>query len=243
MKHIKDLSDRRFKDVCAQCGIQIGVENRSSDHVPSRCLLRKSEGPGEDQYPTNLPVAFTCRDCNQRFSRDEEYLCLFLDCVLLGSTDPEDHREPKVQRSLERHVGLRARIEGSKRSETVDGETRLIWTPELERVHRVVIKNARGHAFYELGQPVLEEPEHVCAIPLSQLTGAGRRAFETGPLELAGWPEVGSRQMTRVVMGLDMRDGWVVVQPSVYRYRAEQDNGLRVRTILREYLATETYWA
>ena len=239
---MKDHSDRRLKNVCAQCGTAIRQENKSSDHVPSKCLLRKSEGSAEDQYPSNLPVAFTCRDCNQRFSGDEQYFCVFLNCVLAGSTEPDDHAEQGVQRTLEQHSGLRARIETSKRSETLDGEVLLTWIPELARVHRVVVKNARGHAFYEFGEPVLEEPERVWALPLPQMTEAGYLDFETGRSGLAGWPEVGSRMMKRLATGLDMHDGWVVVQPSVYRYRVEHDDGLVVRVILRDYLATEVYW-
>ena len=242
MRFIDDYSDQRFKGVCAQCGIALRGDNKSSDHVPSKCLLRKSEGPGKDQYPDNLPVIFTCLDCNQLFSRDEEYLCLFLNCVLLGSTAPEDHSDPNVQRSLMRHDRLRARIEASKRYETLDGEELLIWIPEFERVHRVVVKNARGHVFYEFGQPALEKPQHVWARPLAQMTEDDRFAFESGP-GLMGWPEVGSRMMQRVVTGEDMRNGWIVVQHNTYRYRVEEgEGGLFVRSIVREYLATETCW-
>ena len=49
--------------------------------------------------------------------------------------------------------------------------------------------------------------------------------------------------MTRLVTGDDMRtDGWVIVQPDVYRF-AVMDNGqFVVRTVIREYLATEVIW-
>ena len=243
MKATKDYSDRRLKNVCSQCGTAVGKGNRSSDHVPSKCLLRESEGSAEDQFPSNLPVAFTCRDCNQRFSSDEQYFCVFLHCVLLSSTEPEDHDEPRVRSALEKDPGLRARIEASKHSETLDGEMCVTWIPELARLHRVIVKNARGHAYYEFGEPVLEKPDRVWAMPLPQMTGAGRLDFEAGRSGLAGWPEVGSRMMQRLATGLDLHDGWVVVQPSVYRYRVEPDDGLVVRAILRDYLATEVHWA
>ncbi len=48
--------------------------------------------------------------------------------------------------------------------------------------------------------------------------------------------------MTRLVTGQDVRDAWIVVQEGVYRYRVEQTAGLFVKSILFEYLATETYW-
>lgn len=240
---MKDYSDRRLKNACPQCGTALGKGNRSSDHVPSKCLLRESEGPAADQFPSNLPVASTCRDCNQRFSSDEQYFCVFLNCVLVGSTEPGDHDEPQVRSALANGSGLRARIEASKHSQTLDGEVYVTWIPELPRVHRVIVKNARGHAYYEFGEPVLEEPDRVWAMPLLQMTEAGRLDFEAGRSGLAGWPEVGSRMMQRLATGLDMRDGWVVVQPSVYRYRVDQDDGLVVRAILQDYLATEVHWA
>src|SRR5690606_35418047 len=96
----------------------------------------------------------------------------------------------------------------------------LVWMPETERVNRVIVKNARGHAFYEYGEPMLREPDEVWAAPLESLTAAQQDAFENiqGDGMLAGWPEVGSRMMTRVMTGQDLRDGWVIVQDGVYRY-------------------------
>lgn len=242
MKKVKEYTDKRLKNACAQCGRALRKSNRSSDHVPSKCLLRRSQGSSEGQYPLNPPVAYTCRECNQKFSKDEEYFCVFLNCLLAGSTEPDVHVEPRVQRALKQHAGLRARIEAAKRSEILDGKERVIWIPELARVHRVVVKNARGHAFYEYGELVLEEPKRVSALPLDQLTPARRLDFETAPSRVAGWPEVGSRMMQRLATGQDMDHGWVVVQPSVYRYRVEHEDGLVVSAVLRNYLATEVHW-
>jgi hypothetical protein len=56
------------------------------------------------------------------------------------------------------------------------------------------------------------------------------------------WPEVGSRMMTRVITGQDLSNGWVIVQEGVYRYAVVQQGGILVRSVLREYLATEVYW-
>ena len=71
---------------------------------------------------------------------------------------------------------------------------------------------------FEHGQPAQGEPTHVAIEPLQTLTPEAVRSFETidyGP----GWPEVGSRLMSRLVSGEDMRkrrlkgtgfqlDGW-----------------------------------
>jgi hypothetical protein len=117
--------------------------------------------------------------CNQGFSADEEYLFLFLNCVLAGSTDPDSQLDPRATRELRRHGKLRARIERSKTEyRTNSGETRYIWKPETERIHRVIVKNARGHAFYEFGEPIMTEPDRVLMAPLKSLAYPQRIAFE-----------------------------------------------------------------
>ena len=155
MDYINEFVDERQKSWCIHCGCGIGEVDTNKDHVPSKVLLRKP-------YPENLPVVPTCTTCNNSFSADEEYLSLFLHCVLVGSTDPERQADNKVARALRRHAKLRARIERSKtKYQSIGGKMRCIWKPETERVERVVVKNARGHAFYEYGEPMLLEPEHV----------------------------------------------------------------------------------
>ena len=54
-----------------------------------------------------------------------------------------------------------------------------------------------------------------------------------------GWPEVGSRMLTRVVEGQDLSNGWVVVQEDVYRYAVTQTGAFVVKMAMAEYLATE----
>ena len=239
MDQINEFVDERQKAWCIQCGAGIGDVDTNRDHVPSKVLLRKP-------YPENLPVVDTCVDCNNGFSPDEEYLHLFLQCVLTGSTDPEQHSDAKVARALQRHKKLRARIERSKTEyRTMGGDTRCVWVPEEQRVERIVVKNARGHVFYEYGEPMLGEPTRVWTLPLTAMSASEGEDFEYGGVveELAGSPEVGSRMMTRVFSGQDMRDGWVVVQDGVYRFRVQQRCGIVVRSVLFEYLATEVHWS
>lgn len=236
MKSICEFVDERQKSWCIQCGGWICNVETNRDHVPSKGFLRKP-------YPENLPVVETCVDCNNGFSADEEYLFVFLSCVLAGSTDPEHQKDANAARALSRHKKLRARIEKSKNNyQTIGGDTRYIWEPEKDRVERVVLKNARGHAYYEYGEPMLTEPEHVCAWPLEALTPAEREEFES--IHYTGtWPEVGSRMMTRLITGKDLCNGWVIVQDGTYRYSVEQHGLMMVRSVMSEYLATEVYWS
>lgn len=114
---------------------------------------------------------------------------------------------------------------------------------ESERVRRVVLKNARGHAFFEFGEPMLQEPDRVSCAPLHVLLVAARAQFEDVSMPEGLYPEVGSRMMTRLFTGQDLNDGWITVQEGVYRYAVTQNGGVLVRTVLFEYLGTEVLWS
>jgi hypothetical protein len=205
--------------------------------VPSKAFLHKP-------YPTNLPVVDICASCNSSFSEDEEYTVAFIGAVLVGTTDPKEQSHATAARILGRNEALRARIEKSKiEYRTIGGQTRVGWKPESNRVERVVVKNARGHAYFECGEPMLDEPSFVWAMPLSSLTETESDNFECEwEAGIAPWPEVGSRIMTRVLTGQDMDGGWMVVQEGWYRYSVRWQDGMQVKTVIGEYLATEVRW-
>lgn len=235
MERIEEFVDGRLGGSCIHCG---SWDTSSKDHVPSKCLLREPR-------PENLPVVRVCGNCNNSFAADEEYLFLFLSCVLAGSAEPNRQEDLKAGRALRHHQNLCRRIEGSKTLwKTIDGEEQCTWAPEIERINRVVVKNARGHALYECSESILDAPDHVWTGPISSLSASQREAFEgtRGDGAFALWPEVGSRMMTRLITGQDLVDGWVVVQNGVYRYRLEQAGSILVKSVLFEYLGTEVGW-
>jgi hypothetical protein len=238
MRQIDEYVDERQKSWCIHCARSLAGLNTNEDHVPSKSLLLKPR-------PHHLPIVTICKECNSGFSLDEQYTATFLSCVLAGSTDPRKQPNPSAARALNESVALRTRIEES-RSEyvTLGGETRVLWKPEAHRVERVVLKNARGHAYFEYGEPMLGAPTHIWVSPLESMTITERRNFEELNEEesLSAWPEVGSRMMTRLVTGEDMAGLWVVVQEGMYRYSVQQAHGLRVLSVLSEYLAAEVFW-
>jgi hypothetical protein len=189
-----------------------------------------------------LPVVIVCANCNGGFSKDEEYFAAFLSSVVSGNTNPASQKLSSASRALRESLNLRARIERSKTSfQNETGNTRLEWKPELDRIERVSIKNARGHAFFELGEPLLEKPSTVVVRPRSTFSLAELARFEQANVG-AAWPEVGSRMLTRVACGHDMQEGWITVQESTYRYSVAVDSGIQVRSVLSEYLAVEVSW-
>jgi hypothetical protein len=92
---------------------------------------------------------------------------------------------------------------------------------------------------------MLDPPAHIWVLPLEAMSGSERQRFEGlhGGGSLAVWPEVGSRMMTRLATGEDLSGSWVTVQDGIYRYSVQAvGDGLQVRAVLYEYLATEVQW-
>ena len=166
MRHIHEYTDHRQKSWCIHCGTWIETVPTNRDHVPSKTLL-------ERPYPDNLPVTQIYRSCNVSFSADEEYLTALLSVVRSGSTDPAAQASPRASGILRPSPKLRYRLDAAKREyRTNGGETKTVWAPEEDRVRRVIVKNARGHAFYESGEPMLEAPDDVGFLPIEAMTAA-----------------------------------------------------------------------
>ena len=149
---------------------------------------------------------------------------------------------------LQRNPKLRERIENSRTEITVAGTKGAVFAPEMDRVKHVVVKNARGHALYELDRAMSSEPDDFFAVPLLSLTTDERHAFEkTGEgHEPRGWAEIGTRLFQRQcgVAYSDMIGPWTIVQEGVYRYSVVDhgDDGLLVQSVIQDYLATGVFW-
>lgn len=224
--------DERLRLGCVYCG----GEPDTRDHVPSKILL-------DEPFPASLPVVPACRECNQSFSLDEEYLSCLLEVVLKGSVDPHELEHARVRDILTRKPNLADRLLDAKH---VDENGEITWQPELERVQNVLLKLARGHVAYELNQSRTESPNSVTAIPLALFSVSDRGQFERGLVdEISGWPEIGCRAFYRAcgVPPDPHQDGnWIVVQEHQYRYMVFETSSVVVRIVLREYLACEVVW-
>ena len=252
MLFIEDYSDERQKAWCIHCGTVIANVKANRDHVPSKSLLSKALrqkgakydwGHGEpDGY---LPQVVVCKRCNKGFSRDETYLLCVLHAVLVGSLypDPETHLEAANVLRSNRDIVRALKNAPGEQSLLFDDLQAFTLYPDSDRVGRVVLKNARGHAYHELGEPLMEEPAHVSFVPLMSMTCGDRATFEDIGSGHDVWPEVGSRMTLRVVNGVGLAGGWCEVEKGRYRYAVDWSSGITVRTVIWEYLATETYWA
>lgn len=225
----KLFADDRMLGACVYCG---GSPD-TRDHIPSRVLL-------DEPFPDNLPVADCCQSCNTGFSLDEEYLACFIDCVIAGSTSPDEVERPKVSRILTETPSLAARIAAS---ETPDSNDQQLWKPEVERVHNVILKLARGHVAYELSLLQIVDPLAITCAPIATCSDHFVQQF-LSPQETPLWPEIGSRAFIRACKQFPAvgTDHWHVVQPGRYQYLVSQADGLFVRILLSDYLACEVRW-
>ncbi len=239
---LRDFADSRLINGCIYCG---GREE-TRDHVPSRVFL-------DFPLPTNLPVVPACRACNNGFSRDEEYLACLIESVVAGSTDPDHIQRPEVADVLRRSPALRSRIEAGKR---ITGE-QVAFDIDQTRVRNVILKLATGHAAFELSSPCREEPSVLRWWPIPLMSEEERDSYDSAHVtQIFG--EVGSRGMQRLLvtqltlksptgqsstLGLLVND-WVEVQDGRYRYLSVDDGAeVRVKIVIREYLACEVSWA
>ena len=236
MQEIGEFVDDRNKGWCIHCARSLLDSPITRDHIPTKTLLHPP-------YPPNLPIVRICQSCNQSFSANEQYLVALLSVVQAGCSDPKKQKNINAQRILAYNHRLRAAIESS-RSEQLDfwEPSKITWKVEEERVRKVVLKNARGHAFYEYGEPMMDDPVGVSLMLLPSMSSADRASFEDVPSS-GLWPEVGSRMMTRLITGQDLNGPWIIVQDLIYRYSVSQvAGGLLVRSVLNEYLGTEVFW-
>lgn len=227
MEQLSNFGDQRTLKYCAFCGGETGTR----DHCPSRVFL-------DQPFPENLPVVPACVGCNSSFSIDEEYLACLISCVLAGSTDPNKIDREKIAKILQRKEALRSKLESS--ISVVEGKT--IFEPEHNRVKTVLTKLAQGHALFELHELVARDPDDISIFPMLTLTERQRIDFER-PVATEVWPEVGSRAMQRMLTGQDMdQNGWIIVQPNMYRYTASAVGYIEVRIVINEYVGFIARW-
>lgn len=230
MRQWPDEGDTRNKGFCAHCG---GPEE-TRDHNPSKVFL-------DEPLPQNLPVASSCKVCNAGFSDDEEYVACLLECVIAGQVDAERLMRPAIAKTLAGNQRLQREIRAARREQ--DGQ--VLWDPDPKRLRRIALKLARGLVDFELNEPQLHAPDGLGLTPLLLMSADDRKIFEGEPGGLALWPEIGSRAFHRLVLDHEdsFVDGWIVVQQDRFRYRVTQEDGMRVRMVLREYLAIDVVWA
>jgi|GEM_PF-709897 len=251
MHEIEEFVDQRQSSWCIHCGRYISDVVTNRDHVPSKSLLTKSmrgKGQaydrGEGDPGDYLPQVVVCRGCNAGFSVAENYLLCVLHATMAGSLYPDPSVHPDAANVLRSNRNVVRSLKAKP-----DGQLFLfsnlepfVIYPDLAPIRTTVLKNARGHVFHEVGEPMLSAPDYVAFAPLQDFGERGRAAFENEGTRLDLWPEVGSRMLLRVLDDPPCAGGWITVEENRYRYLVDWTRGMTVKTVIWEYLATETCW-
>ncbi|WP_295762631.1 hypothetical protein [Undibacterium sp.] len=242
MDQLCNYSDSRLLHGCIYCDQGL---SETRDHVPSKVFL-------DTPYPENLAIVPACFNCNNGFSRDEEYVACLLESVIVGSIAPSKARRESIAKTLRRNQPLCSMIAAGM-SES-NGQT--VFKVQNERVQNIALKLARGHAAFEFGMPFRSAPAYIQCEPMSAMPAQAREQFEDAAVPTV-FGEIGSRSMQRLqVMEVMLRsqtgeqrthtyfiNTWVDVQEGRYRYLAtNEEYGVRVRIVIGEYLAFEVRW-
>ncbi|MEQ8577424.1 MAG: hypothetical protein RIC57_05515 [Balneola sp.] len=241
MDQLRDYSDDRLVNGCVYCG---GI-GETKDHIPSRIFL-------DSPYPTNLPVVDACKECNNSFSKDEEYTACLIEAAFHGTTNPEEMRRLKIGKTLSYQSLLRSQIESCK--EEINGE--ISFTPDETRVKNVILKLAKGHIAYEFSSIRRDKPSYFSFWPIHSMSLEEREDYEL-PHFLEIYGEVGSRALQRTMIiemtqqtssGYNktipfLMNDWLEVQNNRYRYLVyESKNKVGVKIVIGEYLACNVMW-
>lgn len=227
MDYLNDFSDERNKIFCPYCGKITEPKNR--DHVPSKTFLDKP-------YPSELPIIHPCTKCNSSYAQDEEYVSCLIECMRVGSTSIKDVQREKTRRALIHSPLLMLRLR-QELEQLQLGPIKEI----SDRIERIVLKLARGHVAFELGEPKLEEPANLAVAPMATMHSDQLSCFELPP-RFCLLAEVGSRAMQRQVQSGTGVAEWIIVQPGRYRYLALLDVRTEIRFVFSEYFACLVAW-
>lgn len=228
MEQIRTFSDQRLDGLCIYCG----GEPETREHVPSKILLEKP-------YPENLPIVSACESCNQGFSLHEEYFACLLECVLCGTTEPEQLNRTSIAKILEQKFKLRRQLE--KARHIINGQTH--FELDFERINKIIKKLAQGHAKFENSETQFEQPTSIWFCPINLLSDSEIKEFFRNH-EIPLIPEIGSRGFQRIHLNEqgNPQTNWKNVQNNIYSYSVANAPGLRVRMCIWNYLIAEVKW-
>lgn len=222
--------DWRLENICVYCGNPADT----LDHVPSKCFLDKP-------YPNNLIAVQCCKECNHRFSSDEEYVSCFIDCMKEKTTNPDMIKRKKTRETLLHSDKLLKRIKDQFRTFA----DIVVWGWERKRFELVMYKLAFGHLAQENNYINWDSDYKVNMWLLGTMSQTSLEEFEKPYFgDIA--PEIGSNNLAKnghlyVYVGIDKSFfyyDWVLTQEGRYRYCISPDN-TKVKFVIAEYLAVE----
>ena len=223
MKFYNDFSDKRMKDACVYCH----GDCDTVDHIPSKVFLDKP-------YPDNLFVVPACRDCNISFSKDEEYVAVFIEWLKSMQNGTDEFGRSQIEKALNHSPKLEDRLFSSI---VLDENDYPLFQPEHERIKNVIRKHAIGLMYYEMGERCIEDIKNISYSPIYLMEKQMVLDFNVPPVSLL-FPEIGSRLMQREIEGAG---GWHSIQEENFRYCIGVGAAIVIRMVFQEFLFCEVF--
>jgi hypothetical protein len=158
------VDERLNYNICSLCG---NHKPDSKEHVIPKAFLEKP-------FPENLPTTISCRNCNESYSKDEQYLACLIECVICGTTDPNKIQRKRISRTLEKSKGLRKILQNNK---IISDKGDISYNIDSERVENVLIKLARTHLFYYINEINYNKPSILKYEPIINFSSKEKKCF------------------------------------------------------------------
>lgn len=234
---------RRDSDMrCIYCG---GVAD-TREHIPSKLFLRRP-------FPDNLLELPACKECNNSFSEDELYCEVFIDTLKTLSGFSEELAEANISR---------------KRRTTAYNDAERAYNEYLktnvftanERVNRIILKLAFGHAVLELNEGAAAWKNYMTVIKHEinyrfEMSNKDYTSFYY-PIFMKGkiFPEIGSRAFQNLYviepLFVDSVDSsqsnisidqvvmdWMCIQEGNYEYLTWiESDGIHVKIAIHDFI-------
>lgn len=221
--------DKSREKGCIYCG----KPATTREHIPSKAFLI-------EPYPEDLATLPACFECNNGFSKDEEYVSCFLD-ALKAAVYQNYTQRPDIVRRLERNAKLKDLLDEQIKIE--DGQ--VYYNIDENRLCGILIKLAKGHASFEFDHISFDDSDITVRYNfIFNMSEDSVRKFEEIP-EMKLFPEVGSRSCTGeyIIQNLDTGEAaafmfWNDVQDNQYRYQVSYNDvgGICVKIVIYEML-------
>ncbi|HPJ03184.1 MAG TPA: hypothetical protein PKU80_10125 [Candidatus Limiplasma sp.] len=225
MKYYNEFSDERLKGNCVYCD---ALPN-TVDHIPAKVFLNKP-------YPENLYVVPACEECNNKYSKDEQFVAFLIDyLVMLDATNTEELLG-KIESRYTNWAFMEARILDRLTKHT-NGQVSI----ELEnkRIENVIQKFALCHIQYETGTKAYSAPSYLTYSFIPQMSPQEYYEFNN-PVSDTILPEIGCRLFQRIYDNGD--NFWIIIQGGSYRYYVNAGSSVFVRIVIKEMLFCEVVW-